>query len=318
MYSNPKTGNYLQLHESVFIDKISGDVFPIVGGIPRFCDTSNYSNNFGFQWNTFRQTQLDSHSQTSSSEVRFYAETGWDPSALKDLCVLEVGSGAGRFSEVILRTSGAKLFSVDYSNAVEANWENNSAYGERFNLAQASVYELPFSDECFDKVFCFGVLQHTPSVRETIENLVRKAKIGGEIVVDFYQKRGWWTKIHSKYILRPVTKRLPPKVLLMMIKMNIRWLIFLFDFLCVIRLGLFTRFIPITDIRNFPARLDKKARVEWAVLDTFDGLSAQFDEPQRITDVARIFTDLGCRVNFSGEVLFLGGIAAVVRAERER
>jgi 16S rRNA A1518/A1519 N6-dimethyltransferase RsmA/KsgA/DIM1 with predicted DNA glycosylase/AP lyase activity len=40
--------------------------------------------------------------------------------------VLEVGSGAGRFTEIILKT-GATLFSCDYSDAVEANFENNGS-----------------------------------------------------------------------------------------------------------------------------------------------------------------------------------------------
>ena len=36
--------------------------FPIINKIPRFVDASNYTDNFGLQWNTFRSTQLDSHS----------------------------------------------------------------------------------------------------------------------------------------------------------------------------------------------------------------------------------------------------------------
>lgn len=317
MYINPKTGNRLRVEGDAYIDEASNEVFPIVGGIPRFCEMENYSSNFGFQWNQFRQTQLDSYSKTGSSEARFFAVTGWRVTELKGKSVLEVGSGAGRFSEVILRTSEAVLYSVDYSSSVNANWANNSVYRERFHLAQATVYSLPFGDMMFDKVFCLGVLQHTPSVFGTIKNLVRKVKIGGEVVVDFYQKKGWWTKLHSKYMLRPLTKRLPSQVLLTLINMNIKWLIVLFDLFCRIGLGSLTRFIPITDLRNFPSELSKEARLQWAVLDTFDGLSAQFDEPQRIVDIERIFSDLGCSVSFSGVISFPGGSAAVVRAVKE-
>ena len=35
--------------------------------------------------------------------------------------VLEVGSGAGRFTEVFLQSTSGYLHSIDYSNAVEAN-----------------------------------------------------------------------------------------------------------------------------------------------------------------------------------------------------
>ena len=38
---------------------------------------------------------------------------------------LEVGSGAGRFSEVFLKTTDCLLHSVDYSDAVDVNQNNN-------------------------------------------------------------------------------------------------------------------------------------------------------------------------------------------------
>ena len=68
---------------------------------------------------------------------------------------------------------------------------------ERFKLFQASVYELPFPDNSFDKVVCLGVLQHTPDFEASVKALVAKAKQGGEIVVDSYRIKGWW---NEKYI----------------------------------------------------------------------------------------------------------------------
>ena len=34
--------------------------YPIVRFVPRFVPAENYSRSFGFQWNQFRRTQLDS------------------------------------------------------------------------------------------------------------------------------------------------------------------------------------------------------------------------------------------------------------------
>jgi len=42
---------------------------------------------------------------------------------------------------------------------------------------------MPFPNNSFDKVFCFGVLQHTPDFDASIKVLIEKAKPGGEIVV---------------------------------------------------------------------------------------------------------------------------------------
>src|SRR5215210_2792136 len=208
-YVNPKNGQGLELEGDALIDR-DGTRFAIIKGVPRFCAIENYTSSFGHQWNTFRETQIDSERMIGlPSSKRFFAETGWRSDDLAGLDVLEVGSGAGRFSRVVLEHTRANLYSIDYSTAVEANWCNNARIGSgRFFLSQASIYELPFPDNRFDKVFCFGVLQHTPDFEASIKALVRKAKPGAEIVVDFYAIRGFWTKLHAKYLLRPFTKRM--------------------------------------------------------------------------------------------------------------
>jgi len=156
---------------------------------------------------------------------------------------------------VFLRNTTGVLYSVDYSSAVEANRRNNISYDKRLQLAQASIYELPYPDNIFDKVFCFGVLQHAPSFRDSVNSLVRKVRAGGEIVVDFYPINGWYAKIHCKYLLRPFTKRLPQSFILWLIRFNIRWMLVLFDLLCFLQLSPLTRFIPIVDVRCFPRNL---------------------------------------------------------------
>lgn len=315
-YASPLSGGPLIFDGSSWIDVTTGTRFPIIRGIPRFCTAENYSESFGYQWNQFDRTQLDNHSETDQSLQRFYGETDWDPKELSNCSVLEVGSGAGRFSEVFLRTTTGVLHSVDYSSAVEANLRNNGAFGDRLQLAQASIYELPFADQSFDRVFCLGVLQHTPSFENSVSALIDKAKLGGEIVVDFYPIKGWHTKVHAKYIVRPVSKRLPKPVLLSLIRLNIRWMLALFDLLGLLGLGVLTRFIPITDVRLFPVGLSVAQRREWAVMDTFDGLSPEFDNPQRLQYVVRMFTRRGCEVTFAGLATYQGGSSTVVRAIR--
>jgi SAM-dependent methyltransferase len=315
---NPHTGNILKSLGGRLVDLESNEWFPVVSQIPRFCDFINYAQSFGFQWNKFDKTQLDNFSKTNISESRFYSETAWDPRELDDICVLEVGSGAGRFSEVVLRTTNANLYSIDYSAAVDANWKNNSVYHDRLHLAQASIYQMPFPDNAFDKVFCLGVLQHTPSFEESVRALIRKVKQGGEVVVDFYPINGWYTKLHAKYFFRPITKRLPKETLLRLINTHISWMLWLFDTLVRLNLGVFTRFIPITDVRSFPKTLTTAERLEWAVMDTFDGFSPEFDNPQRIDHVVQMFSSFGCRVTFSGSVNYGFGSASVVRAVKER
>src|SRR5512139_1302861 len=98
-------------------------VYPVKRGLPRFVPASNYADSFGFQWNVHAKTQLDSHSGLPISANRVFEVTAW-PRDMRGQRVLEAGSGAGRFSEVLLAT-GAELVSFDFSTAVDANWANN-------------------------------------------------------------------------------------------------------------------------------------------------------------------------------------------------
>jgi SAM-dependent methyltransferase len=313
---NPKTG--LELHkEGDGLADSGGTRFPIIAGIPRFCAAENYTQNFGLQWNTFGSTQLDREDTgLNLSAKRFFAETGWTQDSLDGQSVLEVGSGAGRFTRVVLERTKALLWSVDYSNAVEANLRNNAGVGgDRLKLFQASIYELPFQDGSFDKVFCLGVLQHTPDFDASIQALVSKTRVGGEIVVDFYPIRGWWTKLNAKYLLRPLTKRMPHDKLLKLIDRNIAWLIAAYRAMTRFGLGALTRFLPIADLRYvLPHQLTPEQAREWAVLDTFDMFSPEYDNPQRLDRVADMFRRSGANVTFADYVNAAGAQAAVVRA----
>jgi SAM-dependent methyltransferase len=294
-----------------------GTLFPVIGGVPRVAPDSNYAESFGKQWNQFRLTQIDRPEVGEQvSERRLFAETGWAPEDLKGLDILEVGSGAGRFSRVLLDRTKARLWSVDYSTAVDANMATNGKIApERFHLFQASIYEMPFTDGSFDKVLCLGVLQHTPDFEQSVRALVAKAKPGAEIVVDFYYVKGFWTKIHAKYLVRPFTKRMQHDRLLSLIERNVDWLLGLSARLRKLRLGALSRFIPLVDVEKISsAGLPKKLLREIAVLDTFDMLSPEYDNPQRIRAVARMFERSGAEVTFAGLIDTVTGQAAVVRA----
>jgi len=315
-YISPKTGHPLHTEGQALVSD-GGEQFPIIGGIPRFCDVENYTSSFGRQWNEFQATQIDREGVGGEpSKLRFFAETAWQTDDLTGRDVLEVGSGAGRFSRLVLEATGANLYSIDYSTAVEANWRNNGEIAPgRFHLSQASIYELPFTDNRFDKVFCLGVLQHTPDFVASVDALIRKAKPGSEIVVDFYPIRGFWTKLSAKYLLRPITKRMSQERLLMLIDRHTDQLIGASRFLQRYGLGVLRRFLPVVDIfGTLPPGLSDEQLREWVVLDTFDMFSPTYDNPQRVDAVAKMFERAGASVTFAGYVDCGAGRAAVVRA----
>jgi uncharacterized protein YbaR (Trm112 family) len=74
------TGTFLQ--GEVTVDGIlacasCGREYPVVRSIPRFVPSEDYAHSFGYQWNHFDKTQLDSHMGNDLSRERFFATTQW-------------------------------------------------------------------------------------------------------------------------------------------------------------------------------------------------------------------------------------------------
>lgn len=268
-----------------------GKAFPIEDGIPRFVERDNYASSFGYQWNRFKLEQIDSANGTGLSEKRFHSETEWTPESLRGKWVLDAGCGAGRFLDVAAK-SGAEVVGVDISSAIDAA-KANLAHHNNVHFVQASILELPFRPEAFDAVYCIGVIQHTPDPQGVLHSLPKVLKHGGRIAVTIYERKAW-TLLNTKYLLRPLTKRLGKETLLRGIKGAMPVLFPLTN--AMFRLPLVGRFFMFTiPIANYvhENRLSRRQRYDWAVLDTFDMLSPQYDQPQTQGDVEKIFGEEG-------------------------
>lgn len=266
--------------------------YPIDNGIPRFIEPDNYASSFGYQWNLFRKEQIDSHNGTTVSAKRFWSETGWQKEELKGKWILDAGCGAGRFIDVA-STSEAQVVGVDISNAVDAARENLKGR-ENAHFVQASIYELPFRKEVFDGCYCIGVVQHTPEPEKTLRSLAAMVKKDGQIAVTIYDYRKWYTKLFSKYWLRPITKRMSKESLLKIIKASMPIAFPLTDVL--FRLPVLGKpFMFMIPVANYvhEKQLNRKQRYSWAILDTFDMLSPQFDSPMKEAQVSKILSESG-------------------------
>jgi 2-polyprenyl-3-methyl-5-hydroxy-6-metoxy-1,4-benzoquinol methylase/uncharacterized protein YbaR (Trm112 family) len=265
--------------------------FPIEHAIPRFVPRDNYAASFGYQWNKFKLEQIDSANGTGLSAKRFYSETGWTRDWLKDKWVLDAGCGAGRFVDVA-SNSEAEVVAFDISSAIDAA-KANLAGRPNVHFVQASIYELPFRSGVFDGVYCIGVVQHTPDPQKTMESLPRVLRRGGRIAISAYERKPW-TLLYGKYLVRPLTKRLNKESLLAGIKAIMPVLFPLTDVLFRIPLAgrLFRFTIPVANYVHERA-LTRKQRYQWAILDTFDMLSPQFDQPRTQQEVEQALASAG-------------------------
>jgi SAM-dependent methyltransferase len=292
LQSSMNVESYGEIKEGTLICSSCNSEFLIKNYIPRFAHSENYAESFGFQWLKHSSTQIDDLSGIDLSRDRFFQVTKW-PTNLKGQRILEAGCGAGRFTEVALKT-GAEVFSFDYSMAVDANLHNNGR-NPRLHLFQGDIYNIPLQKASFDKIFCFGVLQHCPSPQKAFLSLIPYLKSGGEIVIDIYDL-SFRTFVNPKYWLRPFTRRISPEKLYEIVQVIVPIIFPIKTWITEnVPFGkYFTFFIPVAYHKGFLPHVDKLTNeqlLEWSILDTFDKFAPAYDKPQRINTVKRWFED---------------------------
>ena len=270
----------------------SGEKFPVVNNIPRFVPKENYASAFGLQWNTFANTQLDSHNKLNITQERLERCLGFPLTELKNKSILEVGCGAGRFTELLVK-NGALVHSIDLSHAVDAN-KKNIGDKENYRIAQASVYGIPFPDESFDIVMCLGVIQHTPSSEQTIESLWQKVKPGGLLVIDHYRWRlAYYSNLRFAY--RELFRKMKPEKSQRIINKLVD---IFFPLHWAFRKNkilywLLIRFTPLFEyVREFP-ELSKEEHKEWSKMDSYDGLTDYYKHLRTPDQIRRELEKLG-------------------------
>ena len=292
-WKDPNSNNTIKKSGKYFTS-INNNKYEIIRNIPRFVVKNYYTDHWGVQWNKFQKTQLDSYTKFPVSEERLKRCLGKEIfSKLKDKIVLEAGSGAGRFTEILLAKS-ANVVSIDMSNAVEAN-QNNFPQNQKHIIAQADILKLPFMLQQFDLVLCLGVIQHTPSPKKTIKALYDQVKPGGWLVVDQYVfSFSYFTQI-VRIFFRLIIKHIEPNKAFQITN-------FLTDiFLPMHKIGrssrlwqaIMRRLTPIISYYyDFPY-LSEKLHKEWAYLDTHDNLTDYYKHFTTLKKMNNLFKNLG-------------------------
>jgi len=282
-----------EIWEGIFRSTLTGKEYPIRQGIPRFVPDDGYTESFGLQWNRFRRIQLDSANARHDSRDRFDQEVGWTANDLAAKWTLDAGCGSGRFSEVAAER-GAKVIAMDYSGAIDAAAENLRRF-PNVHAIQGDLLNPPVRPQTVDFVYSLGVVQHTPDRDRALSSMLALLPPGGRFAFTIYRRR-WYTRLNAKYLVRPLTRRLPPGKLLRLLE---RVMPVLFSVTSVLfsipGAGRFFNFmIPVANY------VDKRAcarelRYQEALLDTFDMLSPAYDCPLNPREVRRLLDRLGVR-----------------------
>jgi len=119
-------------------------------------------------------------------------------------CVLEIGTGLGVFSEMLLnRVSRYKGIEYD----PEACSRAQRRVGSTELIVHGDAHNLQFADASFDEVVLLEVLEHLPDYRKALDETVRVLRKGGKLHVSIpYRRIGGPSKTNPHHLYEPGEK----------------------------------------------------------------------------------------------------------------
>jgi ubiquinone/menaquinone biosynthesis C-methylase UbiE len=113
-------------------------------------------------------------------------EMNWEQ--FDGLDVLDIGCGSGALATRIAK-HGAHVTAVDLTQtAVDLTRNNAEAQGLDVDVIRCDVEKLPIESDRFDFVFSWGVLHHTETFENALEQVHRVLKPGGRSLIMVYYR----------------------------------------------------------------------------------------------------------------------------------
>ena len=162
---------------------------------------------YGAPFSEFRRNDVE---ETIKNYTDRFAANKVDPqSVFGGKTCLDAGCGYGRGSLFMYSNGASHVSAVDISdNNVESATRNVKEFGFRgFDCKKASVANLPFDDEAFDVVWCYGVIHHAEETDTCLQELARVLKPGGQLFIFVYGSGGifWYSIRRFRKILNSVS-----------------------------------------------------------------------------------------------------------------
>jgi ubiquinone/menaquinone biosynthesis C-methylase UbiE len=116
--------------------------------------------------------------------------------------VLEVGCGTGQLSIYFALESNNKIISLD-PTLTSLNLAKDFAkknHISNISFLNVDIFDDVLSDECFDFIWCNGVLHHTKDPYLAFKTFIKSLKKNGYVLIGLYNKFGRARTIIRKYL----------------------------------------------------------------------------------------------------------------------
>jgi len=193
---------------------------PVVGGIPRFVRPSSdraeerTRRAFEIEWQRFGgEERIYGGTAAESMRLLFdeFGQPELTPQWVKGRRVLDGGCGHGRYVRGMAEL-GADAYGIDLGLGIDVA-ARRCAGLDNVALVQGSLLEPPFAPQSFDLVFSKGVVHCTPDPPGAVRRMAELVKPGGYLFVWVYPRYPKWFLV-SQELIRQVTKRMPPRLLI--------------------------------------------------------------------------------------------------------
>ena len=176
---DPISGQPMERSGDVLIGTAS---YPIRNGIPRFGGPTASVESFGDEWNAFNYDDFRANWIEHCIQPTFGSLD-----VFRGKVVVDAGAGSGMHSRWIAEAGAKHVYALELSHSVDDVMQRNLAGRDNVDIIQCSIDAPPLAEGIADIVYCYNVIQHTPSVERTARALFKLVKPGGELMFSCYR-----------------------------------------------------------------------------------------------------------------------------------
>lgn len=187
-------------------NKRNGDVMPLSDEPATGTVRDKTIRDFGDQWNRFKAVDNEGF-YGSVEHLQDTFGPLLDVNRLAGANVAEIGSGPGRFVNMLLDAGVEHVTALEPSSGLDVLKINTKLRANRITYVHAAGEELPLGR--FDLVFSVGVLMLIPDPHPVVDRAFQALKPGGEMLIWLYSREG--NELYLTFVepLRWLTTKLP-------------------------------------------------------------------------------------------------------------